>query len=246
MRGADAGAEERRERAGLGQPERGEVDEAGQHSRHRRQLCRHVLPPLRRQEIGAAFEREMRPVLDQRLETDRPGGVAEPELDRRHRPESPRRPIGRAVAAGAAAIERRRNRAGAIGVGERRLPRPVETDAAAQVVVARNGGAGRQAHRGRERERGQRGGSGGVPGHGPEIPRHTSSPIPDGRAVRPLRERHPRDVSRRPGARRREAEGGVFRAKREARGRSPAPPPGETDPCPTALPTYAFPASAGR
>ena len=38
MCGAHAGAEERRERAGLRQAERCEIEEAGQHSRHRRQV----------------------------------------------------------------------------------------------------------------------------------------------------------------------------------------------------------------
>ena len=151
MHDADAGADERRDRAGLQQPERRQVDEAGQHSRHRRQLRRHLLPPVRRQEVGAPFEREVRPVFDQRLDADRPGGVAEPELDRGHRPEIPRRPQARAVAAGAAAVERRRGRAGAVRVAEHRLPRPVEADAAPQVTVAGAGRAGGRADGRRER-----------------------------------------------------------------------------------------------
>ena len=43
--------------------------------------------------------------------------VAEPELHRRNRPEFPCRPVGRAVSAGPAAVKRRWNCAGAIGVG---------------------------------------------------------------------------------------------------------------------------------
>ena len=113
--------------------------------------------------------------------------MAEPELDRRHRPEFANSPVGRAAPAGSAPVKRRRNRAGATGVGEHRLPRPVETDAPARVVVARDRGAGRQAHRGRERERGRRSGSGGVPGHRPDMPRRTSNPIPGGPALRPSR-----------------------------------------------------------
>ncbi len=112
------------------------------------------------------------------------GRMAEPELDRRHRPEFANSPVGRA---GSAPVKRRRNRAGATGVGEHRLHRPVETDAPARVVAARDRGAGRQAHRGRERERGRRSGSGGVPAHRPEMPRRTSNPIPGGPALSPSR-----------------------------------------------------------
>jgi len=101
------------------------------------------------------------------------GRMAEPELDRRHRPEFANSPVGRAGPAGSAPVKRRRNRAGATGVGEHRLPRAVETDAPARVVGAR--------------DRGRRSGSGGVPGHRPEMPRRTSNPIPGGPALRPSR-----------------------------------------------------------
>ena len=153
MRGADPAAEERPQRAGLRRPERGEVDEAGQHSQHGRQLRRHVLPTLRRQDIRAALEGKVRPVFDQNLEPDRPGCVAQAERDRGHRPEVPDRPQTRAVATGSAAVERSRRRRGAVDVGENRLARPLQADAAALTNVPGNGGAGSQEHPGHDCKR---------------------------------------------------------------------------------------------
>ena len=149
---ADAGADEGRQRARLRQPQRTEVDETGQHPRHGGQVRRDRLPPLRRQEVGAAPEREGRTILDQRLEPRRAGGVAQPEPDRRHRPERAGRPVGRTVAAGAAAVERRRRRTGAVLVHECRVARPVEPEAAAQVDFAGRGGAGGEPHSGCNRQ----------------------------------------------------------------------------------------------
>ena len=78
----------------------------------------------------------MRVVIDEHLETRRSTHVTEPELDRRHRPEISDRPVGRAVVAGSAPVERGRRGAGAIDAAERRVAGPVEADTAANVVIA--------------------------------------------------------------------------------------------------------------
>ena len=124
-----------RQRARLWRAQRDEVREDCQHPRYGRQLRRYRFALPRRKKVGAPCELEARPVFDQQFEARRPGSIAEPELDRGHRPEIADRPQARAVSAGPAPVERRRNGGGAIGVGERRRPRPVEADAAAQVVV---------------------------------------------------------------------------------------------------------------
>ena len=137
----------RHERAESEQEARNADGEAGQHSPHRRQVRRYVLPPVRRQEIGAAFERVVRPVFDQRLEPDRARCVSEP-AQRWRRPKIAGRTVGRTIASGSAPVERGRGGAGAIDVGDRRAVRPVEADSAAQVVVARSNGSGNQGHHG--------------------------------------------------------------------------------------------------
>lgn len=64
-----------------------------------------------------------------------PGPVADPKLHCRHRPDRPHRPTGPTVAAGSATIERCWDGARTILVDERRLARPVEADAVAQVEL---------------------------------------------------------------------------------------------------------------
>ena len=97
-------------------------------------------------------ECKVRAVFDQQFETRRSRRVAEPELDRRHRPEIAHRPVGRAVTAGPAPVERRRRGAGAIYVGERGIARPVDAEPAAQVIVAGNHSPGNQQQPRRHRQ----------------------------------------------------------------------------------------------
>ena len=95
------------------------------------------------QEIRAAPEGVARSVIDHDLDPHRGrGGVAEPEFKRNHRTEIAGRTVGRAVAASAAAVQRRRGGTRTVHVREPGSGRPVETDPGPQVEAAGRDGRG--------------------------------------------------------------------------------------------------------
>ena len=113
------------------------------------------LPTRGLKEIGVALEGEAWAVLDQDLEPRRGRrDVAEAGAQHRHRPEIAARTVGCAVAASAAAVQRRRSGARTIPVLERGFGRTVEPDPGPQVDVA--GGHGPGQYRCPNRDRGRR------------------------------------------------------------------------------------------
>ena len=108
------------------------------------------------QEVGVTIERKSRPGGQKGLQPHGGRhGVPEPKLTARDRAEVPHRPERRAVTAHAAAVQRGRDQARTVRVGEVRVGRTAQVESGAQVDVLRDGQSGEQGRRRRHHRHGR-------------------------------------------------------------------------------------------
>ncbi len=153
---AEATADEGAQRAERAHPHAGEIHIHGQDPRQRGQIHGHGLLTVGGQEVGVTIERKSRPVGQKGLQPHGGRhGVPEPKLNAGDRANVPHRPARRAVTAHAAAVQRGRDQARTVRVGEVGVGRTAQVEPGAQVDVLRDGQSGKQGRRGRHHRHGR-------------------------------------------------------------------------------------------